>query len=181
MKSAIENLGRAIRRTVAKYRLLKLYRKHGFPVTEALQSLVQTWSEVTSMQTGNSKSAQKEFARAILEQPSGDSPHMDFFSVPDICLGAESSTYRIVSMFLGSQVIPIGCGAGVDLLLTADDRLIGFADYLILSWSGPEAQWRRGLSAFLDGAKPVELGNAIPESQLESLEKLYKSDVREEE
>lgn len=84
------------------------------------------------------------------------------FCVPSLIkVGRNDDQYVLTSAFLGSEIAPVGdChNMHIELLLTQDGRLIGFADYMLLYWETlSPGSWRKSIQMLLEGIEPVELG-----------------------
>jgi hypothetical protein len=83
-----------------------------------------------------------------------------FLPADFISVGRRYGMYNLVVEFLGEEVAPVGdCDRGyVRLLLSEGGKLIGFADYSLLRWGGPELNWRSSLALLLEGTAPSEIG-----------------------
>lgn len=85
------------------------------------------------------------------------------FCIPEpICVGRKYGQHETTVNHLMEEIAPVGeCSNGnIELLLTESGRLIGFADYMLLSWSaeGECDNWRASLARLLQGIKPESMG-----------------------
>ncbi len=122
-----------------------LYRKNGF-----------FWNQIL-------ESAVKEHAgREISYQhhKTGRPKVACFFPDDLFVVGREYGQYQTIVEYLNEEVAPIGnCDGGyIELFLTQRGKLVGFADYLMLRWGGPELDWRSSLQLLADGVAPSEIG-----------------------
>ncbi len=85
------------------------------------------------------------------------------FCIPEtVRVGRKYGQYETTVNHLGEEIAPVGeCSNGnIELLLTESGRLIGFADYMLLSWSaeGEHDNCRASLARLLQGIKPESTG-----------------------
>lgn len=124
------------------------YEKRGFHWTTHLENLMRI------------------FAGASYDYPHYIGDQMmeaEFYDAATMLEEADNDEYRATAKFLNEDVVPVGwCEGGVtDLLLTASGNLVGFNDYLLLSWSSHKApNWKDAIERLFNGSSPQELGLA---------------------
>lgn len=131
--------------------LRELYQNHGFIWNDEIASFLYTYG-------GETLKYCDPFSGGIMT--------VTLFDVGDVRAGRKYGTYAKTVEYLGTEIAPVGhcCNQDIEIFLTEQGDLIGFADYLLLSWSTMASpNWEDSMHQLLDGKRPREIGNALDE------------------
>lgn len=122
------------------------YTRHGFLWTQYLEEFMNLYAG----------------QRVHYNHPAdGDRTSAVFYDPVSVKAGKAYESFVATANFIGEEVAPVGdCnGQEIDLFLTASGNLIGFSDYLVLSWStDPAPNWRVSIKRLLSGVRPQKVG-----------------------
>ena len=126
--------------------LKAIYITNGFEWTPFLEAFLHEWAGRTIYYP---------------QHETGDLVKARMAYLPLIEVGSDYGLHRTTRSFLGEGYAPIGdCENGnVYLFLTDSGKLVGFADYLLLSWgAGTAEDWRKSLELLFAGGAPKCFG-----------------------
>ncbi len=126
--------------TVKNNEWKRLFVRHGFYWSDELCNFVNEYSTHTELSFFD------------------NSDQINLLKPAYIKLGVQYGAYDATSKYLQQRVAPVGDyhGMDVELLLTETGRLIGFCDYLLISWGNQH--WSTAISMILSGDTGFKLG-----------------------
>jgi len=105
----------------------------------------------------------QEYGGKEIEYPdfrTGSSETANFCWPSLINVGRHYPQHELTAKYFGEEFAPVGdCNRKhIELLLLESGRLVGFADYLLLTWGENSYDWRSSVKSLLAGVEPVKIG-----------------------